>query len=457
MAGRVIASWPLAGGLLDSLAQALGGLGDVPVAVRSSANSEDTVHASGAGQHESVLAVRGVPDVAAAVRTCWESLHSSRAIAYRNDPSTNHPPPDEPAMAVLIQRLVDADISGVMFTPADPESPTEIEASWGLGPAVVGGTVTPDAYRVAPDGTITRTIAHKQTRLDRTGTQPSTNLTATHTAHSTAKLASNGNAHSAAALVSSEDTRSGTGQVGTGDTRSHASTAAVDASSAPGLVSGGLVVSEVSGVDRDRATLDDATVARLVLLGQRVAAVLGGPQDIEWAIADSHIWILQARPITATPPPAPSEAPVASPTVLTGTPASHGLVAGTARIVRGPADFLRVRPGDILVCPYTDPAWTPLLRIAAGVLTETGGVLSHAAIVARELRIPAILGIPDATTRIHDGATITINGTTGTVTTTVPDAAVTTTISDAATTTVPDAATTVVSDAAVTTVVSEAP
>jgi pyruvate,water dikinase len=104
--------------------------------------------------------------------------------------------------------------------------------------------------------------------------------------------------------------------------------------------------------------------------------------------------------------------------VLTGTPASHGIVTGTARIVRGPADFPRVRPGDILVCPFTDPAWTPLLRIAAGVVTETGGVLSHAAIVARELRIPAVLGIPDATTTIHDDTLVTINGTTGTVTTT---------------------------------------
>ena len=76
-----------------------------------------------------------------------------------------------------------------------------------------------------------------------------------------------------------------------------------------------------------------------------------------------------------------------------------------------------MRPGDILVCPYTDPAWTPLLRIAAGVVTEIGGVLSHAAIVARELGIPAVLGVPDATTTLHDGSTITVDGAAGTVTT----------------------------------------
>lgn len=97
---------------------------------------------------------------------------------------------------------------------------------------------------------------------------------------------------------------------------------------------------------------------------------------------------------------------------LAGTPGSQGTVTGTARIVLGPGDFARVRPGDILVCSYTDPGWTPLLRIAAGVITETGGVLSHAAIVARELRIPAVLGIPNATTRIPNAATITINGAT---------------------------------------------
>ncbi|MEU1394019.1 PEP-utilizing enzyme, partial [Nonomuraea sp. NPDC005730] len=103
---------------------------------------------------------------------------------------------------------------------------------------------------------------------------------------------------------------------------------------------------------------------------------------------------------------------------LVGTPGSRGAVTGTARIVRGPGDFARVLPGDVLVCPFTDPAWTPLLRIAAGVVTETGGVLSHAAIVAREHAIPAVLGVPDVTSRLRDGALVTVDGTAGTVTTT---------------------------------------
>ncbi|NUT32517.1 MAG: hypothetical protein HOV79_05520 [Hamadaea sp.] len=102
--------------------------------------------------------------------------------------------------------------------------------------------------------------------------------------------------------------------------------------------------------------------------------------------------------------------------VLTGTPGSHGIARGPARVVRGPGDFARVRRGDILVCSHTDPAWTTLLHLAAGVITETGGILSHAAIVARERRIPAVLGVRDATARIPDGGTVVLDGAAGTVT-----------------------------------------
>ena len=187
-------------------------------------------------------------------------------------------------MAVLVQRHLDAEVSGVMFTPGGPAGATEIEASWGLGPSVVGGTVTPDAYRVAADGSVTRTVADKRTRIDRHGTQ--------------------------------------------------------------------LVTSDVPEPDRGRPTLDDATAVRLAGLGQSIAAVLGGAQDIEWAIVDGGIWVLQARPIDRRPPRATVAAVADTPAAtLVGTPGSRGTATGTARIVRGPGDFARVRPGDILVCP----------------------------------------------------------------------------------------------------------
>lgn len=343
----------VADALRDAIAAGLAGLGDPPVAVRSSANVEDGPAASAAGQHESVLAVRGAGSVLSAMETCWASLRSQRATAYRAALGAHEGGSGPAAMAVLVQRLVDAEVSGVMFTPAGRRGSTEIEASWGLGLTVVGGAVTPDAYRVDGSGAVTQSLSDKRIRMDRDGAA--------------------------------------------------------------------LVTRPVPDTDRGAATIDDETAVRLSRLGRRIAAVLGGPQDVEWAIEGGRIWILQARPITAAfPAPLPDETAIhagsGSPATLTGTPGSHGTVTGTARIVRGPGDFARVCPGDILICPYTDPAWTPLLRMAKGVVTETGGVLSHAAIVAREMRIPAVLAVAGVTDLIRDDTAVTIDGSVGTVT-----------------------------------------
>src|SRR5690606_29371194 len=167
---RTIESRPLPAAVIDALGRALAELGDPPVAVRSSAADEDIGRASAAGQHESFLAVRGVGGVADAVRACWASLLSPRAVGYRRAVGRDRPS-RAPMMAVIVQRHVDAEASGVMFTPAGPDDVTRIEASWGLGPGVVEGTVAPDAYLVADDGKVTRVIADKRTRLDRRGTR----------------------------------------------------------------------------------------------------------------------------------------------------------------------------------------------------------------------------------------------------------------------------------------------
>jgi pyruvate,water dikinase len=319
---------------VDDLARWLASVGDPPVAVRSSAANEDTALASAAGQHDSFLGVQGVAAVLDAVRACWASVWSPRATAYRNGSEV-------PSMAVIIQRHLDADVSGVMFNRSDGS--VLIEASWGLGPSVVEGRVTPDRYQVAADDTVTRTLADKPTSLDRRGSD--------------------------------------------------------------------LVVRRVSSTQRGTATLSDATAVQLAELARAVTTILGSPQDIEWALTATTPWLLQSRPITAEPPPLTAP----QPTPLSGIPGSHGTATGPARIVRGPADFPHVRPGDILICPHTDPAWTPLLSIAAGVVTESGGTLSHAAIVAREMHIPAVLAVQAATTQVPNGATITINGTTGVI------------------------------------------
>lgn len=323
--------------------------------MRSSALHEDTAAASAAGQYESVLAVHGPQAVADAVLACWRSARTARVAGYWARMGTGGAVGGavgggaEPDLAVLVQRLVDADVSGVLFTPARPGDPTRVEAAHGLGLAVVHGTVTPDTYLVAPGGSIRRTVGDKVSRVDR------------------------------------------------------------DRAAA------GLTTREVPDEQRSVPVLDDATVARLASLGGRVAAILGGAQDVEWAVAGGEPWILQARPVTVTPPLLPSPSSAARAGTVTGTPGARGVATGRARVVRSVSEFSRVTAGDIVVCAHTDPAWTPLFAVAAGVVTETGGVLSHAAIVAREYGIPAVLGVAHATSRLRDGARITLDGAAGTV------------------------------------------
>jgi pyruvate,water dikinase len=176
----------------------------------------------------------------------------------------------------------------------------------------------------------------------------------------------------------------------------------------------GLVRSPVPEPDRSRACVTLDETSRLVGLGRRCADLFGRPQDVEWAVRDERIWLLQARPITAIGTPNAVDATGSA--LVTGVPSSPGRARGPARLVRSVDQFPRLRRGDVLVCRTTDPAWTPLFRLAAAVVTETGGVLSHAAIVAREFGIPAVVGAGDALARLTDGVPVTVDGTAGTIT-----------------------------------------
>ncbi|SDT05773.1 pyruvate, water dikinase [Brevibacterium sandarakinum] len=313
------------------------------VAVRSSSSTEDNREASGAGQHDSFLAVRGAEQVCQAILRCWASMWTERAVAYR----ARHTEKDPVAvdMAVLVQRFVDASVSGIMFTGTT----SVIEASWGIGEGIVAGHITPDSWRVGESGISERRPGLKTERTDR---------------------------HD-----------------------------------------GRLVTRPIAPGEQETLCLSDRQVLRLHALGEEVSAILGGPRDIEWAITDDARWILQARPVTA-PVPAPTEPPPATVTdsaTLTGEPASPGVASGPVRLVRGPSDFPTFKRGDVLVCRHTDPAWTPLFTMASAVVTETGGVLSHAAIVAREVEIPAVLAVPRATEFLTPSSAVTVNGDTGDV------------------------------------------
>lgn len=354
------------------VARELSRLGDPATAVRSSAADEDSADASAAGIYESVIGVRGTDQVIEAIASCRRSAESVRASDYRRRGGRAEPPMT--GMTVLVQRLIEADISGVMFTPSTSGGVTRIEASWGLGSSVVGGALTPDAFEVGEGSLIRERLGIKGVRSDLARPDPG------------------GEIH-------------------------------------------GTVTTAVSPEMQTERTLDDATLLNLASLGARVAEVLGSPQDIEWAIADGEIWILQARPVTAAvpampvpvtdsgvhestrpgTPAAPGDHAAKPGETLVGTGGAHGVVTARARIVSGPSAFADLEPGEILVCPSTDPAWTPLFSIASGVVTEVGGVLSHAAIVAREYGIPAVLGVLDARDRITTGDLITIDGTRGTV------------------------------------------
>jgi pyruvate,water dikinase len=208
------------------------GEGDVPVAVRSSACAEDSEEASFAGQQDTYLHVRGAEAVAGRVRDCWASFFSERALFYRGQKGSL----DDLGMAVVVQRMVEADVAGVLFT-CDPVHKRGdrmvVEAVLGLGEAVVSGSVTPDHYVVARDGTVKKARVHRQPY----------------------------------AIVA--------------------------------VPAGGVAERELPEAEGGAQKVADELLARLARIGDDLERRLGGPQDIEWAVQGGEIFVLQARPVTA--------------------------------------------------------------------------------------------------------------------------------------------------------------
>lgn len=348
-------------GEIDAAYRRLSGDADSPVAVRSSATSEDTAAASFAGIHESFANVLGPSAVRERVVECWASLYSERALTYRAARGIL----EEPAIAVVVQLLVTAETAGVMLTD-DPANPREghlvIEGARGLGEAVVSGLVEPDTY-VVDVRTHTITAARhgeQHVRLDRSE----------------------------------------------GGGVEHVQ---IDGS---GAVDPVLSDSQVLAIAEIGTRIEAHYGAP-----QDVEWVIAGATD-DRSVDAGRIWIVQSRPITAAAPPGRSSRAEGGPgdgIVVSGLGASAGVASGRVRILRSPREGSRLRDGEVLVAPTTSPDWVAVMQRAAAVVTDSGGRTCHAAIVTRELGVPCVVGTRTATGTLRDGEVVTVDGGRGTV------------------------------------------
>jgi len=331
------------------------------VAVRSSATAEDLPEASFAGQQESFLNVRGIDNVLAAVHQVFASLFNDRAIAYRVHQGFDHA---QVAISAGIQRMVRSDIgtSGVVFT-LDTESgfadAVLITASVGLGECVVQGAVNPDEFYV-----------HKPTLKN--------NKPAIIRRHLGSKLIK---------MVYAESDE--TPPVKTVDT---------------------------SAEERNRFSLTDDLVETLAGMAMTIEAHYGKPMDIEWGLdgESGRLFILQARPETVQ-----SRAhrqvleryrlKETGPVLCEGRSIGSRIGSGVVRVVPSVKDLDKVAPGDILVTDMTDPDWEPVMKRAGAIVTNRGGRTCHAAIIARELGIPAVVGCGKATSALTEGLAVTVS------------------------------------------------
>ena len=320
------------------------------VAVRSSATAEDTAQFSFAGMFESFLNVSGTDELIEAIKKCWASTFGARVLYYRISQGM----PGEMPVAAIVQRMVNSDKSGVMFT-TDPStrdsSRMVIEAAWGLGESVVQGAVTPDWHVLDKKSlaVLSTTIAEKEF------------------------------------LLTWDESSKSNKRV------------------------------ELPGDPRAKApVLTASELQTLGTLARRAEEHYGKPQDLEFAIEGSEVYLTQSRPIT-TLDSAVRPTPQAAAPLVHGLGASPGVAAGTVRVLGSPADEASMEQGDVLVTRMTSPDWVPIMRRAAAIVTDAGGMTSHAAIVARELRVPCIVGTHDATRVLTTGMLVTVDGSAGTV------------------------------------------
>ncbi len=327
---------------------------DLPfVAVRSSATAEDQPEASFAGQQATYLNVKGKDEVVLAVQKCWASLFTARAIYYR---TKNNYPHDKVLIAVVIQKMVNSEKSGVMFSvnPAtNNEKEIMIEAAFGLGEVVVGGEITPDTYIVDKNSLIIKSkkIAKQEYGLFRdqyTGKNYKKNL----------------------------NEREGSLQ-----------------------------------------KLKEEEILKLSEYAKALEDHYKKPMDSEWAVESGKVYLVQTRPVT-TLLKKKDETKIETSNmkeIVRGMSASPGIGVGKVKIVKDLTELSKVEKGDVLVTRMTSPDYVPAMKKAIAIVTDEGGSTSHAAIVSREMGIPCIVGTEKITQLVHDGDLITVDASNGIV------------------------------------------
>ena len=324
---------------------------DKRVAVRSSATAEDLPDASFAGQQETYLNIHGAKAVIESVQKCWASLFEARAIFYRTENKFNHM---KVGIAVPIQLMVQSEVSGIMFTVnpiTNNHNEVSIEAAYGLGQPIVSGEITPDQF-----------IVDKK----------SGKITQKQIVKQTWQLTDAGE-------------------------------------------------TKVSKAYQEKQKLGNKHIVELAKLGIKIEKHYGRPQDIEWGFQDKTLYIVQSRPVTTLSTEGKIVGEIkdsdekGAKLLLEGLAASPGAASGPVRIIKSPAEITKVMVGDILVAEMTNPDYVPAMKRAAAILTNKGGRTSHAAIVSRELGIPAVVGAGEATKMLHDGEIISVDGSEGKV------------------------------------------
>ena len=322
------------------------------VAVRSSATAEDLSTASFAGQQETFLNIQGEANVLEKIRECWASLFTPRAIFYRQTNNFDH---FKVGIAVPVQKMVESDKSGIMFT-IDPLTNDKkriiIEAIYGLGELIVEGMVTPDHYEVDKEHLkIISSIARTQEKM----------------------------------MIKVKLTNK---------------------------------ITALSKIKGSKTKLSDKEILALAKLGKQLESHYYFPQDSEWAIEGNQVYIVQTRPITtieATSKKTATYTISEKDILLKGDPASPGMTSGIVKKLLNPSEIGKIVHGDILVAEQTNPDYVPAMKKAAAIVTERGGRTSHAAIVSRELGIPAVVGAEGALKILKDAMVITVNGSTGVI------------------------------------------